>query len=169
MKKEFNKTYKICLSGIFASLIALATYLFKIPIASGQGYIHLGDTFVYFSGCFLGVYGIFASAIGGAVADILSGYAAWAIPTAVIKALCSLPFAFSFKLYKKEFKAVNKYTVFPCVVSGFITVIGYGAVEVFLYSKQAALLDLVWNIIEALASAFLFIVFGCVIDRIKKK
>lgn len=167
MKKEMNKTYKICLSGVFAALIAVCSFALKLPIASGQGYIHIGDAFVYLSACFLGPYGILASAIGASLADLLSGCAIWAIPSAIIKSCNCLPFIIAFKLYKKPFRLFNKYTFISVFLSGAITVGGYFAFEIFLYSKEAAALDLIWNVIQASASAVLFICFSAVLDKLK--
>lgn len=171
MKKEASKIQKICFTGIMAALVAVCTFAIRFPIASGQGYIHTGDAFVYLSGCLLGGYGIIASAIGGALADILSGFPVWALPTAVIKGLNVLPFLFAMKLYRKNksgTKIINAYTVIASVASGVITVLGYALVEVFLYSKEAAVADMIPNAIQATASAILFLLVGSAIDRIKK-
>lgn len=171
MKKEASKIQKICFAGIMAAIIAVCIFAIRFPIASGQGYIHTGDAFVYLSGCLLGPYGILASAIGGALADLLSGYPVWAIPTAVIKGLNVLPFLSAMNLYKKKksgTKSISLYTITASVASGFITVFGYALVEAFLYSTEAAIADMIPNAIQATASAVLFILVGSAVDKIKK-
>ena len=171
MKKENGKIQKICLSGLMAAVIAVCIFAVRFPIASGQGYIHTGDAFVYLSGCILGPYGILASAIGGALADLLSGFPVWALPTAIIKGLNVLPFLLAMNFYKKKKngkKTINPYTVISSVASGFITVFGYALVEVFLYSTEAAIADMIPNVIQATASAALFLLVGSAVDKIKK-
>lgn len=171
MKKDTNKIQKISLTGVMAAIIAVCIFAIRFPIASGQGYIHTGDAFVYLSGCMLGPYGIIASAIGGALADLLSGFPVWALPTAIIKGLNVLPFLLAMKIYKKHksgTKSINLYTAIASVASGFITVFGYALVEVFLYSKEAAIADMLPNTIQAAASAVLFILVGSAIDKIRR-
>lgn len=171
MKNDTRKIYKICLTGAMAAVIAVCIFAVRFPIASGQGYIHIGDALVYLSGCLLGTYGIIASALGGALADLLSGYPVWALPTATIKAVNVLPFLLAIKFYKKKSdkaKCISIYTVIASVASGFITVFGYALVEVFLYSKEAAFADMIPNTIQAAASALMFIIIGSAIDKIKR-
>ena len=171
MKKDKSNIYKICQAGVFSALIAVCTFALRFPIASGQGYIHTGDALVYLSGAVLGVYGIFASAIGGALADLLSGFPVWALPTAIIKGLNVLPFLLAIKIHKKkknDAKSINLYTVIASVASGVITVFGYALVEFFLYSKEAALADILPNTIQAVSSAVLFILLGSGVDKIKR-
>lgn len=75
---------KIVLTGLMMALVTLATSFIKIPTLNG--YIHLGDGFVFLSAIVLGpFYGAFAAGVGSMTADILGGYAQWALPTLVIK------------------------------------------------------------------------------------
>ena len=171
MKRETNKIQKICITGVMAALIAVCIFAVRFPIASGQGYIHTGDAVVYLSGCLLGPYGIIASAIGGALADLLSGFPVWALPTAIIKGMNVLPFLLAVSFYRKKQgkkKIISLYTVIASVASGFITVFGYALVEVFLYSPEAAVADMIPNTIQAAASAVLFILIGSAVDKIKR-
>ena len=86
MEKE-KKLRNMVYTGLFAALICLTTaFILHIPV--GNGYIHLGDSFIYLAACMLPMpYGILAAAIGGSMADLLSGYAIYAIPTAIIKSM----------------------------------------------------------------------------------
>ncbi len=81
-------TKKITYTGIMMALVFLGTYVLKIPTPFTNGYIHLGDAFVFLSGLVLGpVYGALAAGIGSALADLLGGYAQWVLPTFIIKSL----------------------------------------------------------------------------------
>lgn len=74
-----------------AALVTVTTAFIKIP--SMFGYSHAGDSMIYLAASILpGPYGIIASSIGGALADLISGYPQWAIPTAIIKAFNAVPF-----------------------------------------------------------------------------
>lgn len=89
MKKDSNQLQKIVLTGLMMALVTLSTSVIKIPTTNG--YIHLGDGFVFLSAIILGpFYGAFAAGVGSMMADILGGYAQWALPTLVIKALMAL-------------------------------------------------------------------------------
>jgi len=80
---------KIILTGLMTALVFLSTSIIKIPTING--YIHLGDGFIFLSALLLGpFYGAFASGVGSMLSDILSPYAQWAIPTLIIKSLMAL-------------------------------------------------------------------------------
>ena len=76
----------IAITAMCAALVTVTTAFIKIP--SPLGYSHAGDSMIYLAASILpGPFGIIASSIGGALADLISGYPHWAIPTAIIKAL----------------------------------------------------------------------------------
>ena len=84
---------------MFAALIIVATIFIRVPIGINEGYIHVGDSMIYLAACLLGPYAAIAAVIGGAFADILAGAAAWALPTAIIKACNTIPFIVATALY----------------------------------------------------------------------
>lgn len=89
MSRDSKQLRKIVLTGLMMALVTLSTSVIKIPTTNG--YIHLGDGFVFLSAILLGpYYGAFAAGVGSAAADILGGYAQWALPTLVIKGLMAL-------------------------------------------------------------------------------
>lgn len=158
---------KITYTAIFTALILLATSVIKISTGLGEGYIHLGDCFVYLSACVLPFpYCLIASALGGALADILGGFAIWSVPTAIIKMLITSPFAI---VCKKSVKILNKKTVLMTVVSGVITILGYFIAECILYSVASATLSIIGNTIQAVASGILFIIIAKSTDKINLK
>ena len=86
-----------------AALITVTTAFIKIP--SPLGYSHAGDSMIYLAASILpGPFGIIASSIGGALADLISGYPHWAIPTAIIKAVNAVPFVLCRMAMKKRGK-----------------------------------------------------------------
>lgn len=85
---ESNQIRKISYTGLMTALVLIATFSIKIPVPFTNGYIHLGDSMIFVAAVLLGwKYGAFAAGVGSALADIIGGYAHWAIPTLIIKAL----------------------------------------------------------------------------------
>lgn len=158
---------KVTYTAIFTALILLSTSVLKFSTGLGEGYIHLGDCFIYLTACVLSFpYCIIAGALGGALADILSGFAVWAIPTAIIKILIVLPFTFA---CKNSAKILNKKTVMMTVISGIITVFGYFVAECILYSVESATLSIIGNTIQAVANGIIFFIIAKTTDKINLK
>ncbi len=164
-----NKSlFKIINTAIFTAIILLSTMLIKFSTGLGEGYIHFGDCFIYLSACILPFpYCLIAGALGGALADILGGYAVWAIPTAIIKMLIALPFAIVCK--KNSSRILNGITASMTIVSGIITIFGYFVAECILYSVASATLSLIGNTIQAVASGILFYITAAALDKINFK
>lgn len=72
-----------------ALLTALAAVLTMFPkFPTPTGYVHFGDSVIYIASIFLGpVSGMTVGAIGHSLADIISGYPIYALPTFIIKGL----------------------------------------------------------------------------------
>jgi uncharacterized membrane protein len=65
--------------GVLAAVIAVMTFLVRVPVAPTRGYIHLGDVGVYFSAFAFGsLIGFLASGLGTGIADVMGGYVHWA-------------------------------------------------------------------------------------------
>ncbi len=165
-----QKILKICITGLMAAIIAVFTAFIKVPTGINDGYLHFGDSMVYLAGCLLGPLGALSAAVGGGLADILAGSAVWAIPTAIIKALNSVPFIIMTSLYKKKkgnYKIISWYTIPMVIVSGLITIFGYLLAEGLMYSFPSAWTSVPFSIIQATGSAILFIIFGLALDAVK--
>ena len=160
---------RITNTAIFTAIILLATSVIKFSTGLGEGYIHLGDSFVYLTACILPFpYCLIAGALGGGLADILSGYAIWAIPTLIIKMLNAVPFALICSKYKSS-KILSKQTVLMTFVSGIITIFGYFVTECILYSVASATLSLLGNTIQAVASGIIVVIIAKATDKINLK
>ena len=160
---------RITNSAIFTAIILFSTMLVKFSTGLGEGYIHFGDCFIYLSACILPFpYCLIAGALGGALADILGGFAIWAIPTAIIKMLIALPFAITCK-NNKSHKILNKKTALMPIISGIISILGYFIAECILYSVASATLSIIGNTIQAIASGILFYILATALDKINFK
>lgn len=121
-----NKTVlKLTYSGLMAALTFISTSILAFPVAFTNGYIHLGDGFVLSCGVVLGKkYGALAAGIGSALADIYLGYASWALPTFIIKALMAYLVGWLFEDLTNKGKVYRMMTAFTAMWFGFIAVLG---------------------------------------------
>ncbi len=157
-----KRTLRIVFTGLFAALVCVSTYVLHIP--AGNGYIHLGDAFIYLGATILPFpYLFLAGAIGGSLADLLSGYAIYAIPTFIVKSLNSFCFYFAFK---NRTKIITSRTVSAAIASSAVTIIGYYFVAVILFGGFGAqLATLPGNAIQAGGSFIVFLVIGYAFDK----
>lgn len=82
---RLHDTKNLIMAALMAAFTCIFTMVIQIP-SPPIGYLHPGDSLVLLSGVILGpITGGLAAAIGSALADILSGYAIYAIPTLLIK------------------------------------------------------------------------------------
>ncbi len=157
MKKT---TKNICFAAMFAAMIFGLTML-HVPIGAG-GYIHVGDAVIYVTAMLMGgPWAFISAAIGAACADIVSGFAVYAVPSAIIKILIAVPFVL---ISKKQSKLLSVCSAIFTIISGVITVLGYFAADLILY-REGAIADLPANIIQAAGSAVVFIVLAFALDR----
>lgn len=166
--KNKKSLLKISYTAIFTAIILLSTMLIKFSTGLGEGYIHFGDCFIYLSACVLPFpYCLIAAALGGALADILGGFAVWAIPTAIIKVLISLPFMLIRK--NKALKLINVKVSLMTIASGVISILGYFVAECVLYSVASATLSIIGNTIQAVTSGILFVIIASALDKMNFK
>ena len=166
MEKESRLRHMV-LTGLFAALICLTTaFILHIPV--GNGYIQLGDSFIYLAACVLPMpYGIIAAALGGSMADLLSGYAIYALPTAIIKSM--LACCFYGMGVQKPLTLLSRRSVIASVLCVPITVIGYYLTAVILYGNPVAQIaeTVPANLVQAGCSAALFCIAAFALDRVK--
>ncbi len=157
-----SKTRLLSTSSLFASLIFLATaYLLHIP--TGNGYIHLGDTFIYLAACILPTpYAIAAAAIGAGLADIATGAAIWFIPTIIIKSLMALVF------FKKSDTLVNPRNITFAIIASIIGLIGYVIAEIIIFGNpMAVILRIPVGIMQPLGSFVCYLAIGTTMDKLR--
>lgn len=150
-----------------AMLIALSTVLTLFPqIPAGNGYVHFGDCIIYLAAIFLGpVSGALVGAIGHALADILSGFAIFAIPTFLIKGLVGFAVG---KIVSS--RSMTPIRLILAALSALVIVgLGYFLTELFLYGISGALLSLFSTPVQWLMSVAASAVLIPVLQRIKGK
>lgn len=161
----------ITITAMFAALVTVATAFIKIP--SALGYSHPGDSMVYLAACVLpGPYGIIASSIGGALADLISGYPQWIIPTFIIKGLNAVPFVLCRMILKKKGKdnrIINIPTLLMLIPTTAVTVFGYFIGNWVLYDWGGAVAELATWWLQPGIGAIIFIAVGLGLDALKFK
>lgn len=117
---------KLTYGGVMAALTFISTSFMAFPIAVNNGYIHLGDGFVLSCGVVLGKkYGALAAGIGSALADIYLGYASWALPTFVIKALMAYLVGYVFEELADRKKVSKVSGIFSAVWVTFMAFLAF--------------------------------------------
>ena len=150
-----QKVSRLTSTALFAALICVTTaYIFHIPFGVK------GGSLIYLAAAFLPTpYAMFAGAIGGAMADILTA-PVYAPATFIIKMLISLP------ITCKKDKIVNVHNCVGIVVAAVISFIGYYITDVILFGTWGALIpSIVGTLAQSGGSAVIFIILGSTLDK----
>ncbi len=161
-----NKKLKLTIiSALFAALICVATMVVKIPTPL-NGYINLGDCVILVAAFALPCgYGFLAAGIGSALADILSGYTAYAPATFVIKGLMVVVVYLVTKLLKSD--KPNLTQILSGVLAELWMVLGYYIFEGFMYGFAPSLANIPMNLIQGVAGLILAVVLIKVLGKQK--
>ena len=170
MKSLFSPAKNIAFMALFASLACVCTLVVQVPLPTG-GYFNVGDVFVFLAAWCLGpLYGAIAAGVGGALADLISGYAIYAPATLIIKAFVAvvayMVWAFSKTYIKKEGLAF-----IPRLVSSFVSemlmVAGYFFYDALLYGFAGAASGLVGNALQGICCSILAVALVVALCKIK--
>jgi uncharacterized membrane protein len=168
-------TLTIVLNGLMIAFVFLATYIIRIPTATG-GYVNIGDAAIIIAALLLGKNaGLIAGAIGSCFADLAAGYALYAPATFVIKGiegyivgLIAWKAINAYKLNKNE----DTIRLFASVVGAVIMVAGYFIAEAFVLSLidkslglTAAFTEILPNTVQGVVS----VVIGYLVSTVLLK
>lgn len=173
MKSKNEKLRLLTLTGVLTALTTVATLVIQIPTPT-KGYINLGDTVVNLSAWVLGgFYGAFASGVGSALSDLISGYTIYAPATFLIKAIMALVAFWIYQTCSKKFHSLPA-RILSAVVSEIIMIVGYAVFAGVLYNSLASVWlsipeNLVQGIFGAGASVMLYETILKRIPQLKKK
>ena len=158
-----RKVSLMCTTGIFAALVFVVTAYLHIP--TNNGYIHVGDGFIYLAACLLPwPYAMAVGAGGAFLADCLTGFAIWAPGSVIIKALTALLFS------RKGGKIVNLRNLLALLPAAVLCAGGYYLYEAILYGNFVAPLSgIPSNLIQSVTSAIAFVVAGHTFDKFQLK
>lgn len=159
-----NTTKRIITASMLAALVCVATMIIKIP-SPLKGYINLGDCVVLLSGWLLSpVYGFLAAGIGSALADVFSGYIAYAPATFMIKGLMAIIAYFGFRLLHKRLGSFSS-RIISGTLSEIIMVLGYFVFEGFLYGFVPSLVNIPANAVQGAAG----LIIGTILIKLFEK
>lgn len=160
------KTKKLIMAALFAAITCMATLVqFPMPLV---GYINLGDCFVLLGAWILGpFYGAAAAGVGSVLGDVISGFAAYAPFTFVIKTSMAIV----------AYYIVGKRKVLsPCIIrrllsallAEIIMVSGYFLTECFVFGLGlGAAASIPYNCIQGAAGIIGAILLFIPIGKIK--
>lgn len=157
------KAKNIGIVAVFSALAFVATRFLQIPILQTGGYLNFGEAIIYIAAIFFGpAVGGLVGAIGPALADVTSPYAAFAPFTFMIKGLEG------FIVGKISSTTQSKVTkILGIVAGGSIMVIGYFIVEIFVFMipPPIALVEIPFNIFQFVVGGTIAII---ITERLKK-
>lgn len=132
-----NKILNLCETGLFIAIVFIGVFIIKIP--GPFGYAHIGDSMIFLSVLMLGgKRGAVAGGIGAALADIVSGYTIWAVPTLICKALMALVMGSFIKHHIFGMKG-RVLWIIAALAGGLTQGVGYVIFWYFLFGKAAAI------------------------------
>lgn len=160
-----NAVMKAVYAALFMAFVFVGTSFLRVPLP--LGYFNMGDCFILLSAVVIGgAYAVIASALGAALADVLSGYMIYAPATAMIKSLMVIVMLGVLHFCKnKSIKAINILLCVGAVVSELIMICGYFTYDTILYGLAGAAASLPGNILQGIAAAVAFVIAFAVMKQ----
>ena len=163
--KEKNTVRNLAFAGLFAALTCVMTMVVQIP--SPTGFTNLGDCMILLAAFVLGpAWGFAAGGIGSMLADLISGYGAYAPGTFVIKGGIALIAALLCMAFRKHGKLGYPARILSCVLAELFMVGGYLLYESTILSYGAAALESVPN---NLVQGLVGVILGVALHRLLAK
>ncbi len=161
--KMNNKTRQTVLNGLLVALVCIATMTIQLPTPGTNGYVNIGDSIIFISSILFGpIPGMVAGGVGSALADILSGYAHWAIFTLVIKGLEGYVVGIIIKNYANILKVI-----FAMSIGTLVMVFGYFFAGIILEgSAVVSAASIPSNIIQGIISMCIAILLSHSLNKV---
>lgn len=135
--RQTERVKNLCETALFIALVFLGVFIIKFP--GPFGYAHIGDSMIFLSVLMLGgKRGAAAGGIGAALADIVSGYTLWALPTLICKAVMALIMGAMIKYHAFGLKG-RPLWIISAAISGLAQAVCYLAFWLLLFGKAAAI------------------------------
>jgi uncharacterized repeat protein (TIGR04002 family) len=156
---------RVIFTALLAALVAALTFV-HLPVPIPQlngGYVHVGDSLIYLAACLLPApWAMLAAALGGSLADLLSGAPLWVPATLVIKACMALCFS------AKQETLLRPRNVLALLPATAINLVGYYFAELLMFGGDwRALLapSLIGGAVQSGGSAVLFLALAAALER----
>lgn len=162
-----NTVKRITIHALSAALVCVSTMAIQIPIP--LGYMHLGNTCILLVSAMFGpVTGLLAGGIGSALADLLTGYPQWILPTLLIKSIMGYVIGLIASRRDGELAMLKIRTFLGSVAGIAIMVFGYFAVGAIMngsiYTGWTQVPGLTF---EGVLGMAIFYVIGFVFEKAK--
>ena len=159
-----NRTRKIVIAALLATLCCIATMIIKIP-SPLKGYLNLGDCIVLISGWLLPVnYGFLAAGIGSALADLFSGYVVYAPITFLVKGCMAVAAFYVFKVMHKTLGSLGS-RIISGIIAEVIMILGYYIFEGFMYGLIPSAVNIPANSVQGIAG----LIIGVILIKVMEK
>lgn len=168
MNKNYSEKIKeIIYIGLFAALICIAISIIKIPSYVTNGYVHLGDGFIFIAVAVLGKKGgAYAAGIGAMLADIMGGYIHYALPTLIIKSVMALIMGY---IIEKNTLKNNKVWLLSVGVASLWQTIAYYVVAGFMLGNfLSPILEIPPNLIQSIIGIFISMIILPLVKKYSK-
>ena len=158
---------KLTLVALCTAVVCVSTIAIQIPIP--LGYMHLGNCCILLVSVFFDITtGTFAGGVGSAMADLLSGYPQWIIPTLIIKGLMGYTIAYVSKKDGKRAKLNSVRTFIATSLGIVIMIVGYTIFGAILYGSIASGVAQVPGLtLEGVLGMVLFYLIGLALEGSK--
>ena len=160
-----NTAKFVTINALSIALVCVSTMAIQIPIP--LGYMHLGNPCILLTAALFGpTTGLLAGGIGSALADLLTGYTQWVLPTLLIKSI--MGFAIGYLAWGKEKKLhmASVRTLLASIAGVAVMIAGYTiAGAVMNGSIYTGLLQVPGLTLEGIIGMAIFYVIGFVLER----
>jgi len=168
--KVNSKTQDLVITSLLISLVFISTRFInlRLPISINGGLIHLGNMMLFISAIIFGKNkGAIAGAFGMSIFDILSGWAAWAPFTFVVRGVMGYIVGYFAFMGGSDGNSVIR-NFLGILVGGIWMIAGYYATEVILYGNLLApLTSIPGNVIQIVAGAVTALPISAVLKKTK--
>lgn len=135
--KYKTTTLQLCCGALMTAIICIMTIVIQVPIP--LGYAHLGDAFILLTASYLRRReAVLASALGSSLADLLTGFTEWVLPTFFIKMILALIASSLMTDKKGNFRLFQWKTHLAGFLSMAWMVCGYTIAGSLLYGSPAS-------------------------------
>ncbi len=162
--KENTAKY-VTINALSIALVCISTMAIQIPIP--LGYMHLGNTCILLTAALFGpATGLLAGGIGSAMADLLTGYTQWVLPTLLIKSLMGLVVGYLAWGREKKLRMNAPRTLLSSVAGVAVMVFGYTiAGAVMNGSVYTGLLQVPGLTLEGVIGMAIFYALGFILEK----
>ncbi len=162
--KEHAAKY-VTINALSIALVCISTMVIQIPIP--LGYMHLGNTCILLTAAMFGPgTGLLAGGIGSAMADLLTGYTQWVLPTLLIKSVMGLVIGLLAWGSEKKLHMASPRTLLAGVAGVAVMVFGYTAAGAVLNgSFYTGLLQVPGLTLEGVIGLAAFYALGFVLEK----